>query len=105
FSAPLNISNNAGQSTFPYLILDDFGNVNVVWQDTIVSRNGNEDIFLVRSTDGGRTFSRPVNLSSNRGKSVGAAGVADSGGNLLIVWTHDSSSTTEVFVDSLPFVH
>jgi hypothetical protein len=98
FGPQLNITNNAGQSTFPYLILDNRGNVNVLWQDTTGSRVGNEDILLARSTNGGRTFGKPINLSNNGGKSVGVFGAADKSGNLLITWTDDSSANNEVFV-------
>src|SRR5262249_55512608 len=103
FTTPINLSNNENQSTFPYIILDKLGNINVLWQDFTPSAISNEDILLARSTDGGLSFTKPINISDNSGKSVGVAGAADREGNLLIIWTDDSSAETDIFSDTLIF--
>jgi len=95
FSAPVNVSNNDGQSSFPFLALDARGRVFVVWQDDTGNDQG--DVFYAHSADGGTTFDAPVNLSANPGVSTNPAAAADALGNLLVMWTDDSSANTEVF--------
>jgi hypothetical protein len=95
FSTPLNVSNNAGQSFFPSVVPDSRGGVSIVWEDD--TGNDQSDVFYAHSTDGGKTFGTPVNLSANPGVSTGAVGAADSFGNLLVMWTDDSPANPEVF--------
>jgi len=61
-------------------------NVHVVWHDNSA---GNSDIVYTRSTDGGATFSQPINLSNNPGTSHHPA-IAISGDNVYVVW-HDET--------------
>jgi hypothetical protein len=100
FSAPVNVSNNSGQSFFPSAVPDARGGVSVVWEDG--TGNDQSDIFFAHSSDGGRTFGAPVNLSANSGVSTGAVGAADALGNLLVMWTDDSPANTEVFSSWAP---
>ena len=95
FSTPLNVSNNAGQSFFPSVVPDSRGGVSLVWEDD--TGNDQSDVFYAHSTDGGKTFGAPVNLSANPGVSTGAVGAADALGNLLVMWTDDSPANPEVF--------
>ncbi len=94
FSTPLNVSNDAGQSTAPSVLPDGRGGVSVVWEDT--TGNDQSDIFYAHSTDGGKTFGAGVNLSANPGVSTGAVGAVDALGNVFVMWTDDSSANTEV---------
>lgn len=98
FSAQLNVSNNRGQSTFPFLVSDRRGNISVVWEDS--TDNDQLDIFTARSTNGGMTFSTPVNISLNSGISFGASAAVDASGNLLVAWNDDSTANSELFVSS-----
>ncbi len=95
FSTPLNVSNNAGQSFFPSVVPDSRGGVSIAWEDD--TGNDQSDVFYAHSSDGGKTFGAPVNLSANPGVSTGAVGAADSLGNLLVMWTDDSPANSEVF--------
>ncbi len=95
FSAPVDVSNNAGQSFYPSVVADSRGGISIVWEDD--TGNDQSDIFTARSSDGGKTFEPPVNLSANPGVSTGAAGATDALGNLLVMWTDDSPANTEVF--------
>ena len=94
FSVPINVSNNIGQSFFPSVVPDSRGGVSVIWEDG--TGNDQSDVFYVHSSDGGKTFGAPVNLSANPGVSTGAVGAADALGNLLVMWTDDSPANTEV---------
>ncbi len=68
-AAPVNVSRNAEIfSWLPRVALaaEDPTVVYVVWQELIFSGGSHGgDIFFARSTDGGRSFETPVNLSSS----------------------------------------
>lgn len=100
FGPQVNVSNNAGQSTFPSLILGAQGQVALVWEDTTFDPQ--RDVLAARSTNGGVTFEAPINLSANAGVSFGAFGGADSSGNLFVGWTDDSGANTDLFLAKLP---
>lgn len=83
FEATKNLSNNAGFSMFPQLVVSD-GNVYVAWED---DTPGNGDIFFTRSTDEGVTFAIPENLSNNEGLSE-RFHFAAAAGSVYVAW-HD----------------
>jgi len=100
FSAPVDISNNPGESIFPSIVTDSHGNVAVAWEDT--DNNLQTDIFVATSIDGGASFQRPVNLSANPGLSTGPAAVFDGSGSLLVAWTDDSMANSDILTASMP---
>ncbi len=67
FSQPTMVSRGAGAATESNIATDSSGRIHVVWADTT---NGDPQAFYSRSTDGGDTFSRPLDLSSIRGGEV-----------------------------------
>jgi hypothetical protein len=77
----------------------DQGHVSIAWEDT--TDDGQRDVMVARSTDGGVTFGPPINLSADPGRSFGAFGGTDSNNNLFVGWTDDSAANTDVFVSSL----
>jgi predicted RNA-binding protein with PIN domain len=90
FSKPINISNNTGLSEHPQIAA--YGNnVYVVWADdtSITDR----EILFTKSTDGGSTFSKPINISNNTGDSYNQE-ITVLGNNVYVVWYdyQDSSS-------------
>jgi hypothetical protein len=68
--APVNVSNNpASFSWLPKLVMtsDDPQAIYVLWQEIIFAGGSHGgDILFARSTDGGRTFRAPLNLSHDR---------------------------------------
>jgi len=95
FGDTKNLSNNDGDSTDPKVQVS--GNiVYVVWED---KSTGNGDILFKRSTDGGKSFDKTINLSNNNGESTGFTGpqIAKSGSNVYVVWEDDSNGDTEIF--------
>lgn len=72
----------------PDLALDQNGHLYVAWQD---NRNGNADIFVARSTDGGQTWSADVRVNDDTGAASQSQPslVAGAEGRLHIVW-HDT---------------
>jgi hypothetical protein len=67
-SAPTNVSrSDATFSWLPRLVVDsDGGEVLALWQEIVFSGGSHGgEIFFARSTDGGRTFTAPTNLSND----------------------------------------
>jgi hypothetical protein len=106
FSSEAQVFSNMDRLVLtPFVIVDAKGDVSVTWDlvdfERPVDGNAN-DIFLSRSTDGGQTFGRSVNLSFNSGFSARPSGSADRDGNLFILWTDDSTANTEAFMVRIP---
>ena len=101
FSPLLNVSDNTGDSVFPFVIPDGLGNVTVAWHDT--TGNSQADIFVAHSTNGGTSFSAPFNLSGNSGFSLLPCGAANSVGKVFVGWTDDSPANRDILVAAIPF--
>jgi predicted secreted protein with PEFG-CTERM motif len=82
FHVPVDISTTTGQSGTPEVVVSG-NNVYAVWMD---NTSGNYDIFFTKSTDGGNTFVKPVNISSQKGDS-GYPQFAVWKNNIYVVWT------------------
>ncbi len=83
FSAPVNISNSTGNSGTPQMAIIG-NNIYAVWMD---DSSGNFDIFFSKSTDGGHTFAKPVNLSTDAQDS-GYPQLAVVNNNVYVTWTN-----------------
>jgi len=89
-----NVSNNSGNSINPVMNVDAAGGINLVWMDRTP---GNASIFFTRSTDAGATFfSAAQNVSSDSGFSSDGQIVADTKGNLNVVWSDDAPGVNQV---------
>jgi hypothetical protein len=97
FSAPRNLSNSSGWSFDPRLLVDSQGGINVVW---VCDAPGNHDIFFSRSTDGGGSFSAPLNLSNDAADSLSPQLAVDTSGNISVVWENDSITFGVLFSHS-----
>jgi hypothetical protein len=94
FSAPkaLNFPNVAGrEGAYPEQIeIDSQGGIDVLWgDDSVGNSSGANDIFFSRSSDGGATFAKSVNLSNNPGYSGDAHMAIDSSANANVIWVQD----------------
>jgi hypothetical protein len=69
FGKPQVISRNAGVSEKPQLAVQN-GTVFIIWGDDI---SGNKDILFSTSTDNGRTFADPFNITNQPGYSTNHA--------------------------------
>jgi hypothetical protein len=90
-SAWVNISNNAGASTYPSLGLDGTMLI-AMWVD---NTPGNDEIFMARSADTGAIWGTPVDLSLTSGASS-MYDWAFAGRYLYVVWA-DGSPADIVF--------
>lgn len=94
FSRPINLSHEAGVSNNyaadEYGLLAGFSqiaasgnNLYVIWYN---NHTGNSQTFLTKSTDGGTSFSRPINLSQIAG--IGSSKtLAVNGDNVYVLWS------------------
>jgi BNR repeat protein len=97
-SAPFNISNNNANSTNPEVAVSG-DNVYLVWRDTNGTNVSSGNIFFSSSSDRGKTYHKPINLS-NSGNSTNPEVVAE-GNNLYVVWANSQSSGNgEIFLSS-----
>lgn len=83
FGMPANVSNDTGDSGTPQLNVIG-QNLYLVWMD---NTPGNLDILFSKSTDGGVTFGKPVNLSGNKEDS-GYPQLVVYGNNIYVTWTN-----------------
>src|SRR5229473_2893056 len=87
---PVMVSSNAAGSVNPQIAVDKNGNINVVWEDHIVSTS---DISFRRLSNLGVPLSAPTSLSHNIGNSNSPQIAVEPGGNINVVWQNNSTST------------
>ena len=86
FSDPVRISTSSDNARSAAVAVSG-DNVYVTWQDFSVSTSTLEpDIFFAVSTDGGATFSKPINVSNNQGTLSKNPVIAAFGNNVYVVW-------------------
>ena len=108
FGDIINLSNNAGKSSFPKISSFE-DNVYVTWnidsEDKSISMNnegsGNVNnssittagIYFIKSTDGGNVFDKEISLTSN--EKPGEAQITANGNNVYIIWGSPDPSTVD----------
>ena len=70
-------------------------NVYIVWQGN--NKEGQFDIFLSKSSDGGITFSQPINLSNDPSNSINPQ-LAAVQNNLFVIWNDNSTKSSNVMI-------
>ncbi|MGH7993325.1 MAG: sialidase family protein, partial [Limisphaerales bacterium] len=87
FSSPLNIAGVTNASLafsaagYHPLVIDAAGNINVVWSDANTSQ-----IFFARSTNGGVSFSTPLNISNYASGASSPTMALDASGGIDVIW-------------------
>ncbi|MGI8834834.1 MAG: sialidase family protein, partial [Nitrososphaeraceae archaeon] len=96
FGKIINLSNNSGNSNIPQISAVG-ANVYVVWLDDF---SGNQDIFFKKSTDGGNSFGKIIDLSRNNNENTDNnthssfnPQLAVSGNSVYVVWQEDDATT------------
>lgn len=108
FNRPIILSSDTkGVSNFPNMAISGNNNVYITWShknntDFDPSNTTNQtqtyDVFLTKSKDGGNTFSKPVNLSSDPSNSQSPGVAVSQNNNVYVVWTDNSIGTYEIFL-------
>jgi hypothetical protein len=85
---PVNITNTRGFTRPGGLKFDAKGIAHAVFEDDTNDVNvfGNE-VFYMQSTDGGKTYSKPLKISDDSSNSFGASFAVDAAGNIYVNWT------------------
>jgi BNR repeat-like domain len=84
----------SGPSLSPDIVLDSADSLHLVWGD---GTQGNYEIYYMRSTDYGATWTAPKRLTWTSGESGGAVIAADLWGKLHVVWYDDAPGNFEIF--------
>jgi len=101
FSAPQKLSNTSGSSFNPRMATDADGSINVVWQDSSDFFN-TSNVFFSRSSDGGVTFSTPINLTATTTPAFYSIPqiAVHATGNVSVVWESDTGNLAVWFSNS-----
>ena len=91
FGKVVDISNNLGLSGRPSIAAYN-GNVYVVWND---NSTGHYEIYFAKSTDGGNSFGKSINLSNNAGRSVFPNIAVSTNNTLYVSWTDNTNNTRQ----------
>ena len=100
FSPVMKVSHDVNSPGEPQIAVDSAGNINTVWSDQTTACGSASclmSIFFSRSTDGGATFSAPLNLSNDQGTSTLPQIALDPSGNINVIWSDNSPGYTAVF--------
>jgi len=93
WTAPVNISNNTGDSQAPVIARDFQDTLHVVWFDN--SPGNNEILYIFKATAG--TWSTPENISLSSGDSLSPAIGFDSTGMVHIVYSDNICGNYDVY--------
>lgn len=96
FGDTINLSNNPASLSYNPQIVTFGENVYIVWEDD-EGNSGNSDIFFIRSSDGGNTFTSKRNLSKDPSGS-GSPQLSVLGDNVYVAWTGTSPDNTDIFL-------
>jgi hypothetical protein len=94
FSSPVSLSGNGRLAVFNPEVSSFGNNVYVVWQGQ--SKNGNQDILLIKSSDYGSTFGGIENISNDPGGS-GNPEVTVDGNSTHIAWEGTTPGNNFIF--------
>jgi hypothetical protein len=89
WSKPANISNTPGVSSDPAVAVGHDGAVFVCWCDTSEGA-ASPDIWATHSTDGGKSWAKPANVSNTPGVSANPDIAVDGKGNVYLTWSDTS---------------
>jgi len=88
------ISWTSGGSYAAALAVDPSGNLHMFWSD---DTPGNYEVYRVKSTDGGATWTKSQRLTWTSGESWWPAIAVDSPANLHVVWYDDTLGNYEIY--------
>ena len=94
FAEPVNISRSPGDAFEPEIAVDQNGAINIAWEDTAPGANS---IMFSRSTDEGKTFSTPLQVSKGTAVASEAHIASDSAGRLSVVWVQGNEDEKQAY--------
>jgi hypothetical protein len=97
FGNTINLSNNPASLSYHPKIVASGENVYVVWEDD-EGKSGNSDIFFIKSSDAGNSFSGKSNLSNDPSGSGTPQLSVSAGGEVYVAWMGTSPDSTDIFL-------
>ncbi|HWC78266.1 MAG TPA: sialidase family protein [Blastocatellia bacterium] len=97
FTPPMVVSRTTGDANEANIAVDEQGGIHVVWIDT---STGDPEAFYARSSDGGGSFSEPVNVSNVSNGEVRKPVIAAAGNKVFIAFNEDDNSAQVFLVTS-----
>ena len=94
FGVPVNISGTRQDSGYPQFTVDG-NNVYVSWTETMTDKN--YDVYFAKSTDGGKSFSQPLNISNTPGAS-GWPQIAVNGRDIYVSWVDNTPGKFDIYI-------
>lgn len=97
FSAPQKINSDSSDSVASKIAFDG-NNIFLTWFSITWSGDffKNMEIYFSKSTDGGKTFSTPQNISNNEEFSQNPS-IATDGSDIFVTWSNDHMGKTAIF--------
>jgi hypothetical protein len=89
WTEPTNVSSTPGVSSEPDVAVEENGSIDVVWRDT-TSGELSPDIYFSRSTDGGHSWSKALDISNTPGVCSNPAIALGPDGSMHVVWRDTS---------------
>ena len=99
WGADLRLTNNDGAHSLNSSVAVSGTSVHVVWTET---RDGNPEIYTMRSTDGGTSWSSDLRLSTNDGADSYNPSMAISGNRVHVVWNDFRDGNAEIYYKRNP---
>ena len=96
FGDNINLSNNPASLSYNPQIVAIGENLYIVWEDDD-GNSGNSDVFFIKSSDGGKSFTTKKNLSNDPSGS-GNPQLSVSGNNVYVAWAGTSPDNTDIMV-------
>ena len=93
WSAPVNVSKTAGKAGHPAIAFEKNGAIDLAWSDCASSQKTSA-IFFARSADGGKVWSKPMEISNTTGVCSSPALAISPDNSLNVVWKDTSSGET-----------
>jgi hypothetical protein len=89
WTTPVDVSKTAGTSLHPDIGIEKNGAIDIVWNDT-VSGEGTPDIYFSRSTDGGKVWTKPFDVSNTPASSDEPSLAVGPDNSINVVWSDTS---------------
>ncbi|HEX8183950.1 MAG TPA: sialidase family protein [Blastocatellia bacterium] len=95
FSTPLRVSKGTDPATEAHIASDGAGRLSVVW---VQGTEEEKQAYYSRSTDGGLTFSDPVNLSNTAGASISKPLIATFRDIVYVAYQNEARRDMQVYL-------
>ncbi|HJQ71315.1 MAG TPA: sialidase family protein [Blastocatellia bacterium] len=95
FSTPSRVSTGEGRAIEAHVFTNSAGHIFLTWVD---ESEGDRQAYFSRSTDGGATFSEPINVSQKPGAEISKPVITASGDTVYVAFQNDRRGDKQVFL-------